>query len=167
MAAPPPISKRAMQYWGVIESATLAGESTEQVWARIHAQAEASGYDSPGIGIRDVARLRSQAIGSRNAANHLHDLGPNDLVTARAIGTVPYARDLARQVTVPMFQVKFEHLVIRNGQQVTEYRSTVFTDTLPRSRAELEAHLENDGQELAKKYGVQHAGIGDYQIVAL
>lgn len=167
MAELSPGEKRALQYWGVIESATLAGANTQELWQRINDQAAALGYESAGVSARDVARMRSQAVGIRNAANTLAGLGPHDRIDSGAIGNAPWARDIRGQNTVPLWQVKFEHTVIREGEQVTEYRTSVFTGSIPRTRHELELQLSQDAAGLADSYGVEDAGVGDYFIMAM
>lgn len=162
-----PEDRRALQYWGVIESVTLAGGSTQDLWQAINAQAEALGYERSGISIQNVNRLRSQAVALRQAGNRLEQLGPDDLLGGLQIGQAPWARPLGQQVSTPMWSVRFEHLIERDGVQLSEYRTSTFTGTVPRSRRELEEALDEDGANLANDYGATHLGIGEYRVLAV
>jgi hypothetical protein len=62
--------------------------------------------------------------------------------------------------------VRFEHSYIKDGVPVTEWRTTVYTGTLPRTRRELELSIEQDAQGLADDYGVEHVGVGDYYVMS-
>lgn len=165
MADLTPGQTRALQYWGVIESATLAGANTQDLWQRINDQAESLGYPSAGVSARDVATLRSRAVAIRNSRDTLHSLGDEDLIDASAIGRPPWERSLSSQNLVPMYQVRFEHAVTRDGVQTTEWRTSVFTSTFPRTKLEMEEALNEDATGLADSYGVQNGGIGDYFIL--
>lgn len=165
MAQLNPGQRRALQYWGVIESATMAGASTQDLWQRINEHAQHLGYDSAGVSASDIASLRSRAISVRNSARALDRMAPADMLTNDQIATAPWARELASRNTVPMWQVRMEHNVIRDGQHQTDVRTVVFTGTLPRSRAELETALTRDAAQLARKYGVTDEGIGNYTIM--
>lgn len=161
-----PEERRATQYWGSIEGVTRAGGSVTDLWRGINEQAAALGYDTAGISAIDVNRLRSLAVSNRNAERSLDRLGPDDLITGDAIGQAPWARSLNEQNAVPMWSVRFEHIVIVDGEEVTQYRTSVFTGEVPRTRRELELALEEDGENLAGEYEVEHVGIGGYTILA-
>lgn len=166
MANLTPEERRATQYWGPIESVTLHGGSTEDLWAAINAHAEALGYPSPQISATAVNRLRTIAVSNREAMARLAELGPDDLITGNQIGLAPWARGLDRMNAVPMWQVQFEHLVERDGVPQSVYRTTMFQGAVPRSRAELEAAIEEDAMEMASRYKEEHVGIGFYRILA-
>jgi hypothetical protein len=151
----------------VIEAATFDHQNVTELWQRIREQASALGYDSPGIGATDVNWLRSQAVGSRNARNTLAGLGPENYIGPDAIHVAPYARDLATRIALPRYIVRFEHIVIRDGEQVIEGRPAVYTSSMPRSKRELELSLAQDAAGLADSYGVQNVGIGDYSITEI
>lgn len=161
-----PEERRALQYWGPIESVTLRGGSTEDLWAAINAHAEALGYPSAQISATAINRLRTRAVGNREAMDRLGQLGPDDLITGRQIGRAPWERGLDKQNAMPMWQVQFEHIVEVDGQQISVYRTTMFQGTVPTSRRELELAIEEDAIELANRYGQEHVGIGSYRILA-
>lgn len=167
MADLTPGQTRALQYWGPIEAGTLKGENTQQIWQRIHNQAEALGYDKPGVTARDIAFLRSQAVESRTAREHLNRLGPDDLIDGQAFGTAPWARGLHEQNVLERVQVRFEHKIVTDGVESTVWRTSLFTGSMPRSKRELELALEGDAANMAAEYGVGNGGIGDYSIVRL
>jgi hypothetical protein len=162
-----PGQRRALQYWGPIEHGTLAGENTAQIWQRIRDQAAALGYDTPGVGARDIAYLRSQAVGIRTARDQLERAGEQDLITGEMIGSVPWSRGLASQNVVPKWQVRFEHNIVVDGRETTVWRTSMFTGSIPRSRRELETDLNADAANLAREYEVGNAGIGAYHILAV
>lgn len=162
-----PEDKRALQYWGPIESVTLRGGSTQELWQAINDQAAALGYDKAGISIQNVNRLRQAAVELRETGNRLDRLGPDDLLTGQEIGTAPWARPLADQIATPMWSARFEHIIQRGGVEISEYRTTTFNGIVPRSRRELEDALDEDGQQLAGEYDAEHVGIGEYRVMAV
>ena len=164
MADLTPGQRRAMQYWGAIESATLAGEGTQQIWERIRAQQAADAQHAVAVSATDVGWLRSKAVELRNARAGLASLADEDMITGRNIPTAPWARELASRNTVSMYQVRFEHRTEANGVMSSDWRTIMFTGELPRTRRELELAVEGDAVEIANKYGVQHSGIGDYTL---
>lgn len=165
MADLTPGQRRATQYWKSIEAVTLAGGSTQELWAAINAHAQALGYESAGISIFDVNALRSRAVANRGALQNLDALGPDDLITGPAIGRAPWERDLNRQNALPMWQVSFEHHIRVDGEDVTIWRSTMFQGSVPRTRRELELALDEDAERMADEYGQEHVGIGAYSIL--
>lgn len=165
MANLTPEERRALQYWGPIEHVTLTGGSTEELWQAINDHAAALGYESAGISATSVNRLRTRAVANREAMAALNVLGPDDLITGSQMGRAPWERGLDRQNAVPMWQVQFEHTTLQNGVEVTEWRTTGFIGHMPRTRAELEAAIEEDAVEIAKKYGFEHVGIGAYRVL--
>lgn len=162
-----PGQTRALQYWGVIESATLAGSGTADLWQRINDQATALGYESAGVSAKDISALRSRAVGIRNARDALGNLGESDLITGSQIGQAPWARDSRAQNTVPMWQARFEHTFTDEGVEKTEWRTSVFTGQIPRSRAELLDALNEDAAGLADSYGTENGGVGDFFLLAI
>lgn len=166
MANLTPEERRALQYWGPIESVTLSGGSTENLWAAINAHASALGYDTPRIGATAINRLRTRAVANREAMTRLAGLGPDDLITGQHIAQAPWARGLTAQNALPMWQVQFEHIIKIDGVETTVYHSTVFQGTVPSSRRELEAAIEEDAIEIARRYQQEHVGIGSYRILA-
>lgn len=164
MADLTPGQKRAMFYWGDIEAATLNGESTADIWARIRAHQEDPAGHAPSISATDVGWLRSKAVELRNAGYQLSALGAEDLITGNVIPTAPWARELASRNTVGMWQVRFEHETESNGVRSTNWRTIMFQGDLPRTRAELEAAIEGDAVEIANKYNVAHLAVGNYTL---
>lgn len=160
--------KRAMQYWGPVESVTLQGGSTEQLWEAINAQAAALGYERAGISATDVNWLRQRAVANREANSRLSGLGADDRIDGPMIGQAPWGRSLNQQVAVPMWSVRFEHIFNDdNGDEQRAWRTSTFTGSVPRSRRELEDALGEDGDSLAEEYGVEHVGIGSYSVLAV
>lgn len=160
--------RRAMQYWGPVESVTLAGGSTADLWAAINAHATALGYESAGISATDVNWLRQRAGANRAAISRLEQLGPDDRIDGNQIGQAPWGRSLDKQAAVPMWSVRFEHQFNdANGDEQTAWRTSTFTGSIPRSRRELEAALNEDGENLAREYEIEHVGIGAYNITAV
>lgn len=161
------VSKRGMFYWGAIESATLAGESTQGIWEAIHAQAEESGLASPGVSASEVSIMRGLAAGIRQSGRNLERAQPTYGIDSAMIGRAPWARDLAAQNALTMHQIRFEHTVIRDGQPVTEWRSVMYQGPLPATVADLLDELESDAQQMADNYGVSHVGAGSISILAV
>lgn len=162
-----PGQRRALQYWSVIEAATHEHQNVTELWQRIRDMATSLGYDAPGIGATDVNWLRSEAVGSRNARNTFATLSAENYIGPDSIHVAPYARELGERVALPRYIVKFDHITIENGQEVTATRSAIYTSTMPRSKRELKLSLAQDAAGYADGYGVQHVGIGNYYIIEI
>lgn len=167
MADMSPGTRRAMQYWGVIEHAARERMNTADLWAAIRDQAAAAGLDRPGVTAQDVSRLRGIAGSIRGADRQLDRANAEYGLTGAMISRAPWARDFAAMNTSPMHQVRFEHQFTREGEPVTEWRSVMFQGALPTTVAELMAALDFDAQQMADNYGYEHVGIGAVSILAV
>ncbi len=112
MPNPLGVADRALFYWGAIESGTMAGESTQEIWGRIRAAAESQGFDSPGITAQDVSKIRAAAGGVRAASTRLAAAQDIESTLGRFVATAPWARPLPERNTLGMWQVRFEHQTI-------------------------------------------------------
>ena len=164
MADLTPGQTRALQFWGVINKATADRVGTAELWQRINAASAAAGHARPGFGIADLQKVRSLAVGVRAMQAAFNSLGGDDLITGDQIAQAPWSRPLASRNVVGMWQVEFEHVTRVNGVEQSNYRVTTFTGTVPRTRNELQAAIEQDASRMARDYGTEHVDIGDYRL---
>jgi hypothetical protein len=159
------VSKRGMYYWGVIEAGTNAGMNTQQLWEAIHEHAGASGLDTPGVSAAEVSIMRGLAGRIRQSGRNLANAQPTYGIDSSMMARAPWARTLSEQNSLTMHQVRFEHTVIRNGEQVSEWRSVMYQGPLPATVGDLKSELENDAQQMADNYGVSHVSAGSITVL--
>lgn len=167
MPNPLGVADKALFYWGDIESGTLSGESTADIWARIRARAETMGLDRPGITAQDVSKIRAAAGQVRAAGTRLGSAPDEESLISRYVGLAPWSRPLEERNTHGMWQVRFEHTVSGDNGDETNWRTVMFKGQLPNTIGELRAQIEQDAQALADKYGVDHLGVGTMSILEL
>lgn len=159
--------KRALLFYGPIEAGVRGRESTAQIWQRVRDHAAALGLDRAGVGAAAVSKLRGIAGGQRSAMERLVAAPDEYAMDASMIGRQPWSRGLQAQQAVGMWQARFELHTIQDGELVTEWKTTMFTHSMPQTKAELRAALHADGQGIARDYELEFAGIGAFDIAAV
>lgn len=91
-----------------------------------------------------------------NAADALQSADPNAPITPDLMAIPPWARDQQVQNTVPIWHQTFAFTFIdQAGNQVTEFKTSVFDMTFPATVGELLSDVQADAEAMAAKYGVQ------------
>lgn len=154
-------------YWGVVEGAARQGLGTAAIWDAIREHAAALGLESPGVTAQDVSRLRGQAGGIIRAENALGRAPAQQGIGAEMIATPWFGRTLDRQNAMPVYQARFEHTVLRDGVEVTEWRTVTFRGALPATVGALADAVDLDAAQMADNYGVEHLGVGTISLMAV
>lgn len=157
-------AKKALVYWPQIEYAASAGLNTADLWSILRDTALEIGLSSPGVSILGVNQLRGLATQIQRNAREVAGLADSKRLLGRMISTPPWARHNTGRNVDPVFHVRYQHTFITNGEESTEWRSSRFGGKLPRTIGDLRQAIDFDAQQLATKYGVEHAGISDLQI---
>jgi hypothetical protein len=160
-----PAAQAAMPYWRDIDYAAAEKLTTEDMWTMIKDRAEEYGLSSPGVSAVGVAQLRGLATGLQRSTTAFERLADTRSLPGRFWTQAPWARSRAEQRALPKFNVRFQHTFTRNGETVTEWRTSVFETKPPRNVGELRAMVQGDAINLARKYGAEHIGISDLQLL--
>lgn len=165
MTTPSGIPIRSLQYWGTVSGTVNQRGSTADVWQGIKDAAAANGLDAPGLSLGDFNRLRSAAVGVRNANEAFNRLAPADSLQAPQIAMAPWARSLAEQDALGKFQVRFLHTSTdAEGNESSAYKFTVFTGALPATKGDLLNVVDQAGQAMADEYETEFVGTSDITI---
>lgn len=160
--------KRAMAYWPFIDQAGRERWTTERLWGAIREAHANSDVPLPMATVRGVSELRSYAGRIRETSAALDRADPAHTLDRRFMAEAPWARDLAERNASPLYQVRFQHTVVREGVETTEWRtSMIYGHDFPSTVGELNDALELDAAEMAASYGVTHAGISGAQVMAV
>lgn len=158
-------SQTSLAYYGAILGAAQGGANTQDVWAAVRAMSEAldGGYPLPSI--QDVSRMRSHANSEINATNTLARADAQQRIESTMIGLPPYARDANERQLSQRWQVNFEHHTRDSEGNLSVEWKTVMFGSMNMTVGELRDRVENAGQAIADKYGVEHVGIGQINLI--
>lgn len=162
-----PGQRKLLALWGPISGAVLARADTATLWATIRDAAARYGVPSLSVSIQDVNAVRSLAVGNRAAMERLQRAAPSDMVTGAMIGQTPLSRSLSDQARAPEFIVRYLHEYEVNGVSETHYMSSIVTGSLTGTTLDSLLNLANeDAEQHALDYGVEHVGVGDVELLA-
>lgn len=159
-----PAETKAMAYWPQIEGSAARHDTTASLWASINAAAAELGLTSPGVSAIAVNRLRAMATGIQRRSDQLAALPNSKRLTSGLVSQAPWSRSLAEQRALPKFQARFQHTFTKNGDSVTEWRTSVWDGKLPRTIGQLRDAIDLDAQNMANKYGVEHDSVDAIQL---
>lgn len=162
-----PAVQKALAYWGVIELAAEARATTADMWSWIRDAAEELGKASPGVTVQAVSYLRGVAGQIQERARLFDALADSRRVTGRYVSTPPWARALAAQRALPMFQVRYRHTFLNQGVEQTEWRTSMFQGRVNHTAGQLRQLIDLDAENMARKYGMEHVGVSDLQVMAI
>lgn len=162
-----PEAQRALAYWGPISRAASEHMTTRELWGAIRAESERLGLPSPGVTVRGVSQLRGLAGGIESRAREFNTYSDSRVLRGSMAAQAPWSRPLGEQRALPQYQIRFQHQYTSRGEQVTEWRTTMIPARLPRTVGDLRDLVAGDALQLARKYGVEHLGIGDLQVLAV
>lgn len=160
-----PDARGAMRYWSVIESAARLRATTADLWAAINDAAAEQGLSSPGVSLRGVNELRSYAAQQQNAADYLERSDRSAPIEAGHIGPAPWAREGAEYASVERWQITYLHTTLDNGVERTDWRTSMFTGTMPGTVGDLMDQLDLDAETLADEYELEHVGVSSVTIL--
>lgn len=160
-------AKRALVYWPQIEFAARYRLTTADLWSTIRDAAEQAGWASPGVTLRGVNQLRAIATQIQNAGRNFARADEDQRLDYTMTAGAPWSRSDAERGALPMWQARFEHTFMQDGEEVTEWRTSVFAGRLPATVADMRAAIAEDAEQLADKYGVDHVGISGVHVLAV
>lgn len=167
MADLSPEATKALAYWSQIEYAARNGLNTADLWGAIRDAADELGLATPGVTVQGVSQLRGMAVGIQRRESDFERLADGRVVTGRMFGVAPWSRSNQEQRALPKFQVRFQHTFLQEGEEVTEWRSSIFEGKLPRTAGEIRSLVDGDGVQLADKYNVEHISTDGLQLLAI
>lgn len=163
----PASARRALTYWGSIQSSVSERASTAQVWDAIRGAAAELGLDSPGVTVQGVNVLRGYAAAGRNSMEALSKAPDTAGIESRYVSAAPWGRSDREQNAVSRYQVRFEHVTLNEGQETTNWRTLMLTGDMPATVGDLRQAVDDAGNELADDYDLEHVGIGPIQILSV
>ena len=103
-----------------------------------------------------------------NASQTVRNADDADYIQSQHIAIPPWARDETAQNANPIWHVTYEFTTLdENGFESTEYKTSVFEQSLPSTVGDLKDAVNEDAQALADKYGRQLLSVGLHQILAV
>lgn len=165
MASLPESAKAALPYWGVIENAARNGATTSELWAAIRDTAESFGLERPGVGVVGVSQLRALAGQIQGRSAQLAQLDDGRRLYSTLWSDAPWQRSQGERSANPMYAIRFQHSFTQDGQPMSEWRTVMQYGRPPRTVGELRAETEAEAINMARKYGVEHQGISDLQLL--
>lgn len=162
-----PAAQKALAYWPQIEYAAAYRMTTADLWNAIRDEAERLGLASPGVPLQGVNELRGIATRIQASSDRLNAARDEQRITRLMRAEAPWRRTYRAQRANPMFSVRFAHTFTSNGEQFTEWRTSVFQGRAPATVGQLRQLIENDARNLAKDYGVEHVSADDLQMLVI
>lgn len=162
-----PQAKSALAYWPQIQRAAALGLTTADLWSDIREAAETLGLASPGVTVQGVSQLRGIAAGIETRAGRLNTAADSRRLISEFVSTPPWARPPGQRAAGQMFNVRFQHTTLVNGEPVTEWRTTKFSGRLPRTVGQLRDLVAGDAVQMARKYNGEHLGVDGLQLFAV
>lgn len=165
MAEGPPRKVGASWFWSTILSSALQGSSMGAMYAQIKHIMALNNLQWNGYFLGDVSRSRGYANRIARASRRLNAAPPgttiDESMIAPWIGFVPTTASNLN----PRYDVKWLHRVMRDGQEVTEWRTWADYPNPFIDNTVLQDELESVGLYLARKYKAQHLGVDSFYIV--
>lgn len=147
------------RYWSEILGGAAQRLGTAELFTNIRARAAELGLPSVGVGASAVSTLRGYAgrmLGSARALNRAAD---QVALTSEHIAEAPWARPLAQQNTMPIYNVTFEHTIERlDGSIVTKFQNMTITGIPPSTVGDLRRLVESEAAILAAEGGAPDSG---------
>lgn len=168
MTTPSGLPLSALQYWGAARGAVANRVSTADFYAALNSAAASFGAESHGLSFQDVNKLRSAAVGVRNAADRFSRAPDSNAIDARMIGVVPYARPQDDRNALPIHQVGLTlHTVDLEGNQDSRFVYVRFTGQMDPTKGDLLQLVQQDAEQMAIDYGVEYAGHDVHELLAI
>lgn len=163
----PQSAKDALPYWGVIEMAAREHATTADLWSWMRDLADELGLHQRLPTVQGVSILRGMAGEIVERGRQFGELPDSRRVTGRYVTTPPWARAGAAQRALPMFHVRYQHTFVHNGEELTQWRTSVFTGRVQHTAGQLRELVALDAANLAQEYGTDHVGVDDLQVMVI
>lgn len=155
-------------WWNLLRAEASLGTTVTDVQVVAAATAANAGRSLTFEESTAIAVLYGYARRLDNAATAFQGADLADTITPDLIGIPPWARDQQVMNTAPIWHSTFEFTYIdQAGNQQTDFRTSVFTMTLPSTVGELTDALQSDAEAMAQKYEVTLVGINPIELLAV
>jgi len=163
-------------WWGVIQASVNApsppgagrGSASARLWDMIHAEATRRGITWAGNPVAEVNRLRSLAVGNREARRRIGAARPGDILTSQMLGRAIYARPAAVSERQPLYHARFDVTRVIDGEVVAgSFTVRYESHNLPSTVGELRDDLAAISSSLADTYGASGPELTGISIEAL
>ena len=158
---------KLMPLWGSIEHAVSQRASTADIWQAIRGAAAQGNVDISGANAIDLGGLRSISAQIRNAAANLASATAGASIESSMVAQAPWARRQVLQNALGIYQVRYQHSVIEDGEAKTAWRTSVFDGGLPPTVEGLMAAITEDAIAIADAHGTKHVAAANPQILAV
>lgn len=162
-----PAARKALAYWPQIEEAARDGMTTQDLWSLLQDTAEEMGLSGPGVSAAGVSELRGIATSIQRSEQRFARADADLSIEHTMITEPPWARALPSQNALGIFQVRYQHTYLIDGEQQTDWRTSIFRGQLPGTVGDLRAAITEDASMLSNKYGVDHVDFDNVQILAV
>lgn len=142
--------------------------TTAELWASVHAAAQAEGYTRVRGGIEAMNTFRARASAILQGARNYARAAPGATITPSMFAPDMNVTNIAGLSLTPVYRVRFEHL-IRTLENVTLTTYRVWSQplNLPGTKELLQAEIEAQARAFAEQYGEEHLGTGAVQITVV
>lgn len=155
-------------WWPLVVAEAFAGTTATDTVILASATAAKAGQALAFAEASAIATLYGFARRMANAAGELQGSPAAAVIGPEHIGIPPWARDEQVMLTTPIWHVSFAFTYLdQAGNQITDFRTSVFEMTLPQTIGELAAAIGEDAQALADKYRVELVDAQLHQILAV
>lgn len=139
------VSDAARANFTVTDTIQLANQVAEDLGGKLSFQENTAISQLYGFARREI-----------NAGIALEAASAEQAIDRTMISTPAYSRDLQEQNTYPLYHVRFEYTYLDSaGNEQTTFKTSVFSDQLPATIAELQDDVQDDADGMAAKYGHQ------------
>lgn len=154
-------------YWPEIQAGVSQFLTTQTFWEVLTAAHLQQTGQLPAFSFAEVTALRSIAVRNRNASIQFMKAANNVEILPEMIGRIPSAPVASPLGESRRYIVRFQHIVERDGIQVTQWRTSEFRTGILRTKSSMLNELNQQGAALAEDYENEtHIGIGDVSILA-
>lgn len=155
-------------WWTLVVAEAFIGTISSDVISLAQATAQKSGRSLAFAESSGIATLYGYARRMFNAAAAVQAAAAADTITPEHIGVPPWARDEVTMATAPIWHATYTFTYLdQAGNQVSDFRTSVFEMTMPGTIGDLAAAITEDAQALADKYGVTLVDAVLHQVLAV
>jgi hypothetical protein len=160
---PRPVAKSSV-FYGTILAASRLHYNTAQTFDLLRQEAERLGVRFGPTIATDVSRIRSGTTRLAAGSELIARSTPDQAITSRMIGRMPYGKTALGPGEVPTWMVDFELNVTRGDSTDTEWHHLRYVGSLPATVGALQEDIAAYSDLLADSYTVSVGELGDILI---
>lgn len=163
-----PLSAALANWWTLLAHEATLGTTVTDVQIIARATAAQAGQSLSFQENQAIATLYGYARRIENASTSLQAATSDTVITPDLMAIPPWARDQQVQNTVPIWHSTFGFTYIdQAGNQVTDFKTSVFDMTFPDTVGELTGDVQADAEAMAAKYNVQLVSVNLISLLAV